>query len=77
VFHRAVVPGARRRDARGGRAAHRVREARRRRAVGAVAARPGAPLSARAVWSPDQVGLALDCLVVDRLVPAGPLTVVV
>lgn len=32
---------------------------------------------ARAVWSPDRVGLALARLVVDRLVPAGPLTVVV
>ncbi|SNQ50453.1 transposase [Frankia canadensis] len=32
---------------------------------------------ARAVWSADQVGLALARLVVDRLVPAGPLTVVV
>ncbi|ABD09778.1 transposase, IS4 family [Frankia casuarinae] len=32
---------------------------------------------ARAVWSPEKVGLALARLVVDRLVPAGPLHVVV
>ena len=32
---------------------------------------------ARAVWSPENVGLALARLVVDRLVPAGPLHVVV